>query len=69
LLNIKGANLNQFLELNILLFLISTCVKTHYFNTKQYACRLKNNHISDQSILIEFFNFKVNKIHINVWIL
>jgi len=33
LLNIKGANLNQFHELNnILLFLIFTCVKMHYFN-------------------------------------
>jgi len=39
LLNIKVANLNQFLELNVLLFLIFICAKIYvlfmyYFNTK-----------------------------------
>jgi len=44
LLNIKGVNLNQFLELNnILLFLTFMYVKMYYFNTKHIV--KNNNHV------------------------
>jgi len=43
LLNIKGAYLNQFLELhNILSVLTSMCVKMYYFKTK---CYFESKHV------------------------
>jgi len=56
LLNIKGANLNKFLELiKILLFLTFMCVKMYYFNTKHV---IKKTTTSNQLISVgELLNF------------
>jgi len=62
LLNIKKANLNQFLELNNILFLTSMCVKMYYFNTKHVVEKTTNQLIS----IVELLSFHVNKVYINV---